>query len=207
MTGKDFIPPEANIIRIARAVQEAEGSLWDFAEEYHVLAALPDFNYRALARAVKDQHKVDLYPPHTATKLRKAYETFVIKCRVPMDRIRDYSPYYLYSVSCMTDITPQNVEQWLVRVRETPRDDLLDQIRAQDDTAHEPVSMLRVPENVYQDMMEACLHLGQSVGAPDMTITVYLEFTSELIKNTKGQQLRRLWDVMHGLAGDEAEAA
>lgn len=194
--GKEFVPPDSSIIRIAQAVRDSEASLWDFGEEYALLNSLPDFNYRALARAVKDQHGIDIYPPSTATKLRKAYERYVIACKVPMARIREYSPYYLYELSNMVDVTKANVEDWLKRVETTPRSDLLEQVRAADPGAHEDIAIMRVPENVYQAIQEAAQHLGASVGQA-VSPTIFLEFAAELVLNTKGMQLRRLWDVMH----------
>jgi hypothetical protein len=194
--GKEFVPPDASIIRIAQAVRESEASLWDFGEEYAMLNALPEFNYRGLARAVKDQHGIDIYPPSTATKLRKAYERYVTGCGIPMARIRQYSPYYLYELSNMVEVTRANVEDWLRRVETTPRADLLEQVRAADPDAHEDMAIMRVPENVYQMVQEATAYLGMSIGQ-QISPTVFLEFVTELVLNTKGMQLRRLYDAMH----------
>ena len=198
MASREYIPPEANIVRIAQTIRDAEGGLWDFAQEYAVLNALPEVNYAALARAVKDQHGVDLYPPHMATKLRRSYETFVLRCKIPFERIREYSPYYLYEVSCMTDITPQNVEEWLGRIKVTDRATLLAQIRASDPGSHESMVTMRLPENVHQALVEATQHVGVSVNNKNLSLTAFLEFAAEVFKNTQGQQVRRLWDIAHG---------
>lgn len=204
--GKEFIPPDSSIVRIAQAVRDSEASLWDFGEEYALLNRLPAFNYRGLARAVKDQHGVDIYPPSTATKLRKAYERYVMTCGVPMGTIRAYSPYYLYELANMVDITRANVHDWLKRVETTPRSDLLEQVRAADPEAHEDMAIIRVPENVYQAVQEAAQHLAQSV-SQHVSPTVFLEFVSELVLNTKGIQLRRLWDHLHGEGQEEDQGA
>ena len=198
INGHDFVPAESSIVRIAQSIRDSELGLWDFGQEYAVLNALPNFNYKALARAVKDQHGVDIYPPHMATKLRRSYETFVLRCKIPFERVRTFSPYYLYEVSCMTEITPDNVEDWLGRIKVTTRADLLAQIRANNPGSHEAIAIMRVPENVYQALVEATQHLGVSVGNKDLSLTVFLEFVAELVKNTDGMQLRRLWDLTHG---------
>ncbi len=204
MTGKDFIPAESSIVRIARAIQESGDAMWDFAEEYATLNTLPNFNYRALMRAVKDQHGIDIYPPSTATKLRKAYETYVLKARVNSDEIKQYSPFTLYDISTLTDINPTSVREVLTRVQTTNRDDLIAQLKATSDTAREPSSFIRVPESVYLMLKEATQRLGVVVHNKDLSTTVFLEFVSDLVLNTDGNQLRRLWNLVHG---DAEEAA
>jgi hypothetical protein len=196
--GREFVPAESSIIRIAQAIRDSELGLWDFGQEYAVLNAIPGFNYQALGRAVKDQHGVDLYPPHIATKLRRSYETFVMRCKVPFERVRKFSPYYLYEVSCMTEITPDNANTWLDRIRVTARADLLEQIRANNPGSHEAMTTMRVPENVHQALVEATQHLGVSISNRELSLTAFLEFVAELVKNTDGMQLRRLWDLAHG---------
>lgn len=204
MTGKDFIPAESSIVRIAKAIQESGDAMWDFAEEYAALNALPDFNYRALMRAVKDQHGIDIYPPSTATKLRKAYETYVLKARVSSNEIKQYSPFTLYDISTLVDVDPTNVRELLGRVQTSTREDMLAQLKATSSTGKEPTSFIRVPENVYLMIKEATQRLGFVVHKKDLSTTVFLEFVSELVLNTDGNQLRRLWDVVHG---DSQEAS
>jgi len=196
---RPVVARESSIVRIAKAIKDSAGGLWDFGQEYAVLNREANFNYRALARAVKDQHGVDLYPPSVATKLRKTYEKYVLECRIPLDIIKEYSPYYLYEIMVLTEVTPDNVHQWLEQARNKPRSDLLTEIRdGPTGTKKEPLAMLRIPENVYEMLDEAKVHLGQSVGIRDLSTTVFMEFVTELVKNTHGPQLRRLWDAIHG---------
>jgi len=196
---RPLVAEESSIVRIAKAIKDSAGGLWDFGQEYAVLNRQMDFNYRALARAVKDQHGVDLYPPSVATKLRKTYEKYVLECRVPLETIKNYSPYYLYELMVLTEVTPDNVYHWLDQVRAKPRADLLSEIReGPTPTKKEPLTMLRIPENVYEMLDEAKIHLGQSVGIKDLSTTVFMEFVTELVRNTHGPQLRRLWDAIHG---------
>lgn len=195
---KPYVPPEAAIVRIAKAIQESTGGLWDFGEQYAILNQNADFNYQALSRAVKDQYGVDLYPPSVATKLRKAYEKFVVECGIPLDKIKRFSPYYLYELSIVADITKDNVHMWLERATGTPRQDLLAQIKGTpSEKPKEDVTMVRLPESVFQMMQEAKAHLGRSVGVQNMGNATFMEFVSELIMNTQGIQLRRLWDAVH----------
>jgi hypothetical protein len=206
MTGKDYIPSESSIVRIAQAIQDSGTAMWDFAEEYSVLNALPEFNYRALARAVKDQHNLDIYPPSTATKLRKAYETYVVKAKVNFDDIRHYSPFTLYDVSTLIDINPTSVREILTRVEQTTRDELLAQLKATSSTEKGPTSFVRLPESVYLMLKEAVQRLGVVLNKNDLSTTVFVEFVSELVINTDGNQLRRLWNVVHGMSdGETAE--
>lgn len=196
---KPYVPPEAALLRIAEAIKESTGGLWDFGAEYAALNQQEDFNYRALSRAVKDQHGVDLYPPSVATKLRKAYEKYVLECNIPLKQVKRFSPYYLYELSIITDITKENVHTWLDRAKVTTKTDLLAEIKGtkDDNGGKEDVTMVRLPENVYQAMLEAKAHLGRSVGVEDMGNATFMEFVSELILNTQGIQLRRLWMAVH----------
>jgi hypothetical protein len=203
MISKDYIPSESSIVRIAQAIRDSGTAMWDFAEEYAVLNALPEFNYRALARAVKDQHDLDIYPPSTATKLRKAYETYVVKAKVSFDEVRNFSPFTLYDVSTLVDINPTNVREILTRVDQTNRDDLLAQLKATSTNDKGPTSFVRLPENVYLLMKEAAQRLGAVVHQKDLSTTVFIEFVSELVINTEGDQLRRLWNVVHGMSDGE----
>jgi len=190
---------EESIVRIAKAIQDSTGGLWDFGQEYAVLNRQTNFNYRALARAVKDQHGVDLYPPSVATKLRKAYEKYALECGIGLNTLKQYSPYYLYELMTVTDVNPHNVHEWLDRVAATPRADLLTEIRdGPTPSKKEPLTMLRIPENVYEMLDQAKVHLGQSVSIRDLSTTVFMEFVTELVLNTQGPQLRRLWDALHG---------
>jgi hypothetical protein len=59
------------------------------------------------------------------------------------------------------------------------------------------MAIMRVPENVYQMIQEATMHLAASV-SQHVSPTIFLEFVTELVLNTKGMQLRRLWDLQHG---------
>lgn len=195
---KPYVPPEASLIRIAQAIKESTGGLWDFGAEYAALNQQDDFNYRALSRAVKDQHGVDLYPPSVATKLRKAYEKYVLECNVPLKKVKQFSPYYLYELSIITEVTKDNVLAWLNRAEVTTKTDLLSEIKGtKDDRGKEDTTMVRLPETVYQAMLEAKAHLGRSVGTEDMGNATFMEFVSELILNTQGIQLRRLWMAVH----------
>lgn len=207
MSERTRVPKEAGIItareqhikNLADSVRSSTSGLWDFGREYSILNQDADFNYRALARNVKDQHHVDLYPPSVATRLRKAYETYVIEAGVPMEVIRRYSPYYLYELSVVVDITRKNVDEWLDRVAKTPRAELMEQIkgRGEGNGATPPKALIRVPEEVYERIQEAQAHLGASVGTK-LSTTVLMEFVTELILNTQGVRLRKLWDIMHG---------
>jgi len=198
MTGKEYVPAEASIVRMARAIKESEEGLWDFAAEYAALSTIPEFNYRALMRAVKDQHGVDLYPPYTATKLRKAYEKYVLTCKVKEEEIRRFSPFTLYDISTVIDVTPANVHEVLGQIKNHTRDDLIERLKAKGEGNKEPTNFLRVPESVYTMVKEATLRLGYVVNNKTLSTTVFLEFVSELVLNTEGNQLRRLWDAMHG---------
>lgn len=197
---RPFIPDEASILRIARTINDSMGGLWEFGMEYAVLNAQPKFNYTALARAVKDQHGLDLYPPSVASKLRRAYETYVMRCRIPLEDVRHLSPYYLYELSTIVDVTPQNAREWINKASSNTRDDLFTQVKAGADGARpkESMAMLRLPENVFQSLEEARAYLGASVGVKDLSRTVFMEFITELITNTQGTQLKRLWNLMHG---------
>jgi len=195
---RPVVPKESALLRIAESIKESASGLWKFGQEYSVLNRNQNFNYRALARAVKDQHGVDLYPPSVASKLKKAYETYALTCGVPIEKLQKYSPYYLYEISVATDVNPDNVHYWLQQADEYPRSDLLAMLREGPDKKKEPLAMLRIPENVYETLGEAKQHLGASVSTPNLTTTVFMEFVTELILNTQGSQLRRLWDAVHG---------
>ena len=199
-----YIPPEASIVKIAHAIRDSSRGLWNFGEEYSLLNAQVSFNYKALSRAVKEQHNVDLYPPSVATKLRKAYEKFVVECEVPLSIMVKFSPYYMYELSTATDIHKGNVNYWINQATTKPRDVLLAEIRdGGDGKEKEAIAMIRVPENVYARIQEARTHLGHAVGMPNLSTTVFMEFITELVSNTQAGQLRRLWDVMHGDAEEE----
>jgi len=196
---RERVPREAHILKLAESVKDSTHGLWDFGREYYILNQDADFNYRGLARAVKDQYGVDLYPPSVATKLRKAYETFVVKAEISMDVIRQYSPYYLYELSVVVDITKKNAPDWLKRVKTTSRADLMEEItgRGEGNGKPAPKAMLRIDENVFDRLLEAQQHLSASVGQTLSTI-VFMEFITELILNTQGTRLRKLWLIMHG---------
>lgn len=200
MTSKDYVPQESSIVRIAQAIRDSGSAMWDFAEEYAVLNNLPQFNYRALMRAVKDQHGLDIYPPSTATKLRKAYETYVITAKVNVDEIRQYSPFTLYDISTLVEINPTNVREMLSRVQTTTREDMLAQLKAVSENERGPTHFIRLPENVYLMMVEATQRLSAIVQKKDLSTTAFLEFVSDLVLNTDGNQLRRLWDIVHGMS-------
>jgi len=148
---------------------------------------------------VKDQQGVVLYPASVATRLRKVVEKYVVECGIPVDELKVFSPYYLYELSTATDVTRKNVRDWLKRASETPRQDLLAQVRAVEENRgnKEPTAMIRVPESVYARIQEAQQHLSVSVKA-NVSTTTFLEFMTEIVLNTQGQQLRKLWDVVHG---------
>lgn len=200
---KDFVPAESSILRIAESIKESTGGLWDFGEEYALLNQEVNFNYQALSRAVKDQHGVDLYPPSVATKLRKAYEKFVVECEVSKAHMKNFSPYYMYELLTIVDINKKNVHIWLDKASQTARDALIQDIKHSDKEPREPSAMIRVPESVFARIHESRNHLGNSVSMPRMSITVFMEFVTELVLNTNPGQLRRLWDVMHGEGEEE----
>lgn len=195
---RTFSEGETTLIRIAKAVQNADRYLWDFAREYAALNQQPGFNYQALCRAAKEQHSIDLVPPYTASKLRKAYEAFCLDGGVTFDIVTKYSPHYLYEISRLTPINKSNAMDWLRRAGATPRQDLLPQLKAVDDLEREPTVRLTIPESVFLNLDQARMHLGRSVGRTNLSVSVFMEFVTELIANTDGSLLRRLWDKMHG---------
>lgn len=198
MNGKQLIPNE-HVERLAQSVRDSTGGLWDFGREYYILNQDTAFNYQALSRAVKDQHGVDLYPPSVATRLRKAYEAYAINADVPMEILRKFSPYYLYELAVVVDITKKNARDWLERARTTARADLMTEIkgRGEGNGSPAPKTMIRIDEDVYNRLQEAQQHLSASVGT-NLSTTVFMEFITELILNTQGVRLRKLWDIMHG---------